>query len=262
MTPADGPGDSVVAVVNESMVRRYWPDRNPVGTRLIPDTVAGGWDSEDVPPDITVVGVVADFGATFYGDPPNPAVYLSHRQRPPSSMKLVARTDVDPMSLAPALRAAVKRVDSGVPLSQIRAGGDLVDVWLQESRTVAAMLGVLGILALGMAVVGLYGIVAYSVAQRTFELGLRMVLGADRGAIRRTVMRSYVTLAAAGLTIGLFISAIGAFIARSQLVMLRIPFISTVGGVVLLLAGVVLVASYLPARRATRIEPVQALRCE
>lgn len=262
MTTADGPGSPTVAVVNESLVRRYWPDQNPVGQRLIPDVVDGQWGGEDTPGDVTVVGVVADFGATFFGDPPNPAVYLSHLQQPVSSIKLVARTDADPLSLAPALRAAVKRVDPGVPLSQIQSGEGLVDVWLQESRTIAAMLGVLGILALGMAVVGLYGMVAYSVAQRTFELGLRMVLGADAGAIRRTVMRSFVSLAGAGLVIGLFISAIGGFVARSQLVMLRIPLISTVGGVVLLLAGVVLVASYLPARRATSIEPVQALRGE
>ncbi len=262
MTPADGPGDSIVAVVNESMVRRYWPGQDPVGKRLIPDMAAGGWDSEDAPHDITVVGVVSDFGATFYGDPPNPAVYLSYRQRPTDSMKLVARTDLDPLSLAPALRAAVNGVDPGVPISQVQSGEGLVDVWLQESRTVAAMLGILGILALDMAVVGLYGMVAYSVAQRTFELGLRMVLGADRGAIRRTVMRSYVSLAAAGLVMGLFISAVGALVVRSQLVMLRIPLVSTVVGLVVLLVGAVLMASYLPARRATSIEPVQALRCE
>jgi predicted permease len=262
LNSADGPGDATVAVVNEAMVRRYWPGQDPLGKRLIPDTASGRWDAQETPHDITVVGVVADFGATFYGDPPEPQLYLSHLQQPPYSMKLVARTAADPLSLAPALRAAVTRVDDGVPLSQIRPGEGLVDDWLQESRTVAATLGVLGLLALGMAILGLYGMVAYSVAQRTFELGVRMVLGADAGAIRWTIMRSFVTLAGIGVSIGLLVSGIGGLVVRSQLVMLRIPIVSTVMGLVVLLGGIVLLASYLPARRATSIEPVQALRCE
>jgi putative ABC transport system permease protein len=261
-TAADGPGDATVAVVNEAMARRYWPEQDPVGRRLAPDTIEGYWPADETPDHVTIVGVVEDFGATFYGDPPNPTVYLSHLQQPPFGMSLVARTAADPLSLAPALRTAVTRVDAGVPLSQIRSGERLVDDWLQESRTVAATLGVLGLLALGMAILGLYGMVAYSVAQRTFELGVRMVLGADVSAIRWIVMRSFVTLAGMGLVIGLVISAIGGLIARSQLVMLRIPVFSTIAGLVVLLGGVVLLASYLPARRATSIEPVQALRCE
>jgi len=262
LTAADGPGDATVAVVNEAMVRRYWPGQDPVGKRLIPDTAQGYWNAEETPDHVTIVGVLEDFGATFYGDPPNPAAYLSHLQQPPYSMKLVARTAADPLSLAPALRTAVTRVDAGVPLSQIRSGEGLVDEWLQESRTVAASLGVLGLLALGMTVLGLYGMVAYSVAQRTFELGVRMVLGADVRAIRWTVMRSFVTLAGTGLLIGLVVSAIFGLVVRSQLVMLRIPIVSTVAGLAVLLGGVVLLASYLPARRVTSIEPVQALRCD
>jgi len=261
-TTADGPGDPTVAMVNEAMVRRFWPGQDAVGKRLLPDTVGGLWDPQDTPDFITIVGVVTDFGATFYGDSPDPAVYLSHLQQPSYAMRLVARTAADPLSLAPALRAAVIRIDPGVPISQIRSGEGLVDEWLQESRTVAATLGVLGILALGMAVLGLYGMVAYSVAQRTFELGVRMVLGAQGGAIRWTVMRSFVTLASVGLLIGLVISGIGGLAVRSQLFMLRIPIFSTVAGLVLLLVAVVLLASYLPARRATSIEPIQALRCE
>jgi putative ABC transport system permease protein len=261
-TSSDGPGDPAVAIVNEAMVRRFWPGQDAVGKRLMPDTIGGVWDPDNTPDFITVVGVVTDFGATFYGDPPSHTVYLSHLQQPSYDIKLVARTATDPLNLAPALRAAVRRIDAGVLISRISSGEGLVDEWLQESRTVAATLGVLGLLALGMAVLGLYGMVAYSVAQRTFELGVRMVLGAQVGAIRWTVMRSFVTLAGIGLTIGLVISGIGGLIVRSQLVMLRISIFSTVGGLVLLLVGVVLLASYLPARRATLIQPVQALRCE
>jgi len=262
MTYADGPGDPTVAVVNEAMARRYWPDQDPVGRRLVPDTAEGYWDLADSPTHVEVVGVVSDFGATFYGDPPYPTVYLSHLQQPTHSMKLVARTAGDPLVLAPALRAAVKRVDAGVPVSGIRSGEGLVDDWLRESRTVAASLGVVGLLALGMALVGLYGMVSYSIAQRTFELGVRMVLGADRWAIRRTVMQSFLALSGTGLLIGLAISAIGGLVLRSQMAILRVPLGSTVVGLVLLLGGVVLLASYVPARRATSVEPIQALRCE
>jgi ABC-type antimicrobial peptide transport system permease subunit len=132
-----------------------------------------------------------------------------------------------------------------VPISSIRTGEGLVDAWLQESRTVSTTLGLLGVLALGLAVVGLYGMVAYSVARRTFEIGVRLVIGASRGAIRMTVMRSFLILAGIGLTI-----------------VLQVPYPSTVGGLVVLLVGVVLLASYLPARRATSIEPVVALRSQ
>jgi putative ABC transport system permease protein len=255
-TPSDGPEEMQVGIVNERMAHHYWPGEDPVGKRL---TIA-----EDPAPEdwITVVGMVANFGADFYGDPPSPTLYLSHLQRPVSTMILVARTEGDPLSVVPAVRQAVGRIDAGVPLSRVRSGDGMVDDWLRESRTVAASLGLLGILALGLAVVGLYGMVAYSVAQRTFEIGVRVVMGASHGAIRRTVMRSFLVLAGVGLLIGLAISAAAGLVMRSWLAFLQVPYASTVGGLVALLVAVVLVASYLPARRATSIEPVVALKCE
>ena len=255
-TPGDGPGEMQAAIVNERMAHHYWPGEDPVGKRL---TIA----EDPAPKDwMTVVGMVPDFGASFYGDPPGPSLYLPHLQKPIPAMILLARTEGDPLVLVPAIRQAVRRIDAGVPLSSVRSGEGMVDDWLRESRTVAASLGLLGILALGLAVVGLYGMVAYSVAQRTFEIGVRVVMGASRGAIRRTVMRSFLVLAGVGLLIGLAISAAVGLVMRSWLAFLQVPYASTVGGLVALLVAVVLVASYLPARRATSIEPVVALKCE
>jgi putative ABC transport system permease protein len=264
LSPDDGPADPRVAVVNEALVRRYWPDADPLGRLLFPDTTGSryadpGW-SAGAP--ITVVGVVRDFGATFYGEPPTPTVYLPHAQAPVPSMLLVATASQDPGALLPALRQTIRRVDPDVPSSLYSTGGGLVDTWLQESRTVAATLGLLGALALGLAVLGLYGMVAYSVARRRFELGVRMVLGADRRSVRFAVMRSFLVLGGLGILGGLAISAATALAVRSQLVMLRTSVASTAGFIAALLVTVVLVASYLPARRATAIEPVRALRCE
>jgi ABC-type antimicrobial peptide transport system permease subunit len=123
-------------------------------------------------------------------------------------------------------------------------------------------LGLLGVLALGLATVGLYGMVAYSVAQRTYELGIRMVLGADRSEVRFAVMRSFLTLSGIGLAVGLAISLAMAVFMRSQLVLLQVSWIPSVLGIVALLILVVALASYLPARRATTIQPALALRYE
>jgi putative ABC transport system permease protein len=252
----DGPTDRPVAVVNERMARYYWPGEDAVGKRLAvtPEPTSEDW--------ITVVGVVADFGATFYGELPSPTLYLPQAQRPINGMLVVARTVGDPLANVSAFREAIRRVDPGVPVSQIRSGEIMMEDWLRESRVVASTLGLFGILALSLAVIGLYGMVSYSVVQRTAELGMRIVLGADRGAIRRSVMRSFLSLGVIGLTSGLVISGIVGIVMRSQIAFLRVPYISTVTAIVVILMGVVMLASYMPARKATAIEPVRALRCE
>jgi ABC-type antimicrobial peptide transport system permease subunit len=138
----------------------------------------------------------------------------------------------------------------------------LVDEWLNETRVIAVTLALLGFLALGLSVTGLYGMVAFSVAQRTSELGIRMILGAGQGAIRLTVMRSFLVLCGMGLAIGLLISGALGLIMRSQLMLLKVSWLPSVLLIVILLAVAVVLASYVPARRATSIEPAAALRCE
>jgi hypothetical protein len=259
-TSNDGAADPPVAIVNEAFTEFYWPDESPVGKQLMP---VQGDVSDGIPAGpVTVVGVVADFGATFRGDPPGPTLFRPQQQAPLTWMVLVARTSADPGTVFSQLQSTVRQLDEGVPLSELRTGEAIAARWLQESRVIAAALGLLGALALGLATVGLYGMVAYSTAQRTFELGIRMVLGADRRAVRVAVMRSFLVLSGIGVVVGLMISLAIAAVLRSQLVLLKVSWVPSVLGIVALVLLVVILASYLPARRATTIEPALALRCE
>ncbi len=264
-TSDDGPNDPLVAVVNEAFEELYWPGGTAIGKRLVPDTDRGrsypGSEPGLAQP-VTIVGVVADHGASFYGEALGPSLYLPLDQHPISDFLLVVRSTGDPLPLIPAMREAVARVDGGVPVTGFRTGETMVDAWLQESRTIGVMLGIMGILALAMAILGLYGMVAHSVAQRTFEFGLRMVLGADRWSIRLSVMRSFLTLSGIGLAVGLVLALISGMVARSFLVLLQVSYVPMTLGVTALLGVVVAVAAYVPARRATSIEPVVALKCE
>jgi putative ABC transport system permease protein len=264
-TADDGPNTPHVAVVNEAFADRYWPGEDAVGKMVRPET-----DSRRLYPGmeggitqaVTVVGVVANHGASFYGEPLGGRVYLPQGQHPTSSLLLVVRSNGDAGRLVPSIRDAVARVDPGVPITAIRTGEGMMDVWLQESRAIGAALGLLAVLALGMAVLGLYGMVAHSVAQRTFELGVRMVLGANRWAIRASVMRSFVLFSGLGMTVGLVIAVVAGLVARSFLVLLQVSYLPMVLGTTALLMGVATIAALVPAIRATNIEPVVALRCE
>jgi ABC-type antimicrobial peptide transport system permease subunit len=154
----------------------------------------------------------------------------------------------------------VAGVDSGVPITALRTGEGMMDVWLQESRAIGATLGLLAILALFMAVLGLYGMVAHSVTQRTFELGVRMVLGANHRAVQASVMESFVVLSGIGMAIGVAIAGILGLVAHSFLVLLQVSYLPMVLGITALL--MVVVAALVPATRATQIQPVVALKCE
>jgi putative ABC transport system permease protein len=264
-TPDDGPDRATVAIVNEAFARLYWPGEDPLGKRLLPESDPERLQPGSVSPvtgPVTVVGVVADFGATFYGEAPPPELFLPQSQHPFTSLSLVVRADGDPLPLVQGIREALRRLDSSVPVTGFRTGEAMLAEWLQESRTIGVMLGLFAVLALGLSVLGLYGMVAYSVAQRTFELGIRMALGADRRAIRGSVLRSFLVLAGIGLAIGLAIAGAAGLVARSFLVLLQVSYVPTVLGVTVLLLGAVLVAAFVPARRATAIQPVVALKSE
>jgi putative ABC transport system permease protein len=261
-TDKDTAGSPPVAIVNEAFARLYWPGEDPIGKQLTPVESNAGAFAESSRDPITTVGVVKDFGATFHGKPPRAEVYLPHAQQPNSSMYICARTSGDPLQLIPTVQKTLQRIDAEVPITRFRSGEMIMDEWLNESRVIAVTLGLLGVLALGLSVVGLYGMVAYSVAQRTFELGVRIILGAGSSAIHSAVMRSFLMLSGFGLVIGMLISAIMGIVMRSQLAMLHVSWIPAMLGIMALLAAVTALASYLPARRATAIDPAVAMRCE
>jgi putative ABC transport system permease protein len=207
--------------------------------------------------------VVADFGAAFHGEPPGPALYLPLDQHPGFSQTLLVRSTAGAVPNLPStIRAAVTSVDPGVPVEGLRTAEGTVEDWLRESRAIGKALGFTALLALGMAVLGLYGMVAHSMAQRTFELGVRMVLGAGRVQVRLSVMRAFLAYAGLGLLLGVAISLAVGRVARSFLVLLQVSYIPMTLGITGLLASVVILATYLPARRATLIAPSVALRTE
>ena len=240
-----------VAVINEAMVRKHFASEDPIGRRLL----MGNSPTE-------IVGVVAD--AKLYGldAPIEPAIYTPHMQRPGPSMGLVVRTVGDPGAMAAAVRREILKLDAEQPISNVRTMDQVLADSLMLRRVAMLMLAVFAALALTLATVGIYGLTAYSASRRTHEIGLRMALGASRGQILRLVV-------ARGLLTSLIGAAIGLAAAFQLTRMLSGMLYGVTAtdpvvfvGVPLILVAVSAAASYLPARRAMRIDPLIALRYE
>jgi len=240
-----------VAVINEAMVRRHFPNENPVGRRIF---TAGKWTE--------IVGVVTD--ARLYGldSPIDPAIYVPHRQHPSDSMGLAIRTEGDPAAMAAAVRREILKLDPEQPISSVRTMEQVLADSLMLRRVSMLMLVVFAALALTLATVGIYGLTAYSVSRRTHEIGLRTALGASRAQILRLVVLRGLTTSLIGAAIGLAAAfeltralqgMLYGVAATDPLVFISVP---------LLLIGVSAVANYLPAAKAARIDPLAALRWE
>jgi putative ABC transport system permease protein len=262
---AGGPG---VAVVNETAARKFWPGRSPVGTTIwmgSPEAlIAGRLPSNFRFPRLRVVGVVADERFTALDQPPDAEVYqLSDQVTERGSEKyLVIRSDADPLALAAAVRREVRALDPYQPVAEIATMSQLVRGALARRRFSTALLGAFAALALALAAVGLYGVVSYSVAQRRQELGVRMALGASARRVLGLVIGQGLRPALAGAVIGL---AGAVFLTRLMSGMLfgvapGDPL--TMLAVACVLTAVALVASLVPARRALRVHPAEALRSD
>ncbi len=244
-----------VAIVNEALARMFWPGRNPIGQRI---TYSWG---DDIP--LEIVGVVGDARlVTLSDDEIRPAIYRPQTQQPSMFMSLVVRTAGDPLTLAPAARAAIHAIDPNQPLSDVASMETVQSDSLAQPRLLALLLGLFGFSALLLAAVGIYGVMAYAVARRTQEIGVRMALGADRSRVVRLVVGRAMWLAGLGLAIGLAGALATTRVLDSLLYGITATDPATFVGVPLILAAVALVASLLPARRATRIDPMVALRTE
>ena len=254
----DAAGAPLAVVVSEMMVRRYWD--GDMGRALGARIRLG----DEGPPGIwrTVVGVAGDVRNDDIDAPPLPMVYVPHAQRPSREMTIVLRTGGDPLAHVPEARAAVAAVDPEQPVYEIKSMAQIFDEDLRQSVVLMGILGIFAAVALVLAALGIYGVVAHAVAQRTHEIGVRMALGAAIGDVMRLVIRQGLTPVAVGLALG-----IGGAMAVSQLMTSVLYGVTstdpiTYGTVAVILALVALLACVAPAMRAARIDPLLAIRSE
>lgn len=248
-----------VAVVNETMARRFWPGQDPMGKRLTP----GSLTSTDPNDWITVVGVAKDVRQFELTADPKPQMYLSYVQAgffAPSD--LVVSTDLDPISLAASVRKAVWEVDKDQPVSNIRTMEEIVSDSVARQRFSMMLLGIFAALALALAAVGIYGVMSYSVAQRTREFGIRMALGARRSDVLSLAVGHGLKLVLIGIVVGLGAAFFLTRVMSSLLFGVSATDPVTFIAISLVLIGVAAVASFIPARHATKIDPMVALRYE
>jgi putative ABC transport system permease protein len=239
-----------VAVINETMAQRSWPGQDPIGKRF---RFYGDTGFREV------VGVVATTKYNTIGEPPTPAIYYPFAQEPSDAMNLMVRTAGDPSAALGAAQGEIRSIDPMVPVTNPFTMRQLIDLSLWAPKMGAILLGILGALALTLAMVGLYGVMAYSVVQRQHEIGLRMALGAAQGDVLRLVLRQGLTLVGIGLLIGL---ALALAVARTTASLLYGSALDpvTFAAVAGVLAFVALIASTVPALRASRVDPLIALR--
>jgi putative ABC transport system permease protein len=270
LTADDGPSAQRVAVVDERFVKRFLEARDPLAqrvvmgqfvpgaTRLGPGGVVPG-----SPVEWRIVGVFRDVSNLEpFGDPGAPQIYLPFAQSPWPQAMAAVRATTDPEALRQSLAAAVQAVDPGLPLRDVRTMEQIVGERLAPDRLNIALYGGLAALALALAALGVYGVMAYTIAQRTPEIGLRMALGAERTQVRLQILREGLTLAAGGLALGLAGAYALGRAMQSTLYgtgALSLPVLLVVG---LILLGAALIACYVPARRASAVDPMIVLRQE
>ncbi|HTA23618.1 MAG TPA: ABC transporter permease [Terriglobales bacterium] len=246
---------SHTVVISQSMARKLWPNEDPVGKRV---TI----HMKDVDVPSQVIGVVGDVRQAGLDTEVNATAYWPHPELAYNFMTLVIRTDGDPLAQAPAVRQAVWSLDRDQPVADIRSMEDLLWVSLARARFSTVVLGVFAGMALLLAITGIYGVVSYSVAERTREIGIRVALGAQRTDVLRMVLRQGLILAGFGIAIGMTVALGATRLLTSLLFGTSASDPATFASVAGLLIAVVLAACYVPARNAMKVDPMVALRYE
>jgi putative ABC transport system permease protein len=257
LTQAEGDARTPVALINQTMARQFWKDEDPIGRRF---RLAG----ERIPEWFTVVGVIADF-RHFQGDsvdPIDPAAYVPYPFDPTLNTGLTMRVAGDPAQMTAAVRAQIRLADATLPVFQVRTMEELRQLSFWQFRLFGWMFGIFGVIALVLASIGVYGILSYSVSQRRQEIGVRVALGAERRDVIRLVVGHGLKLAGAGVILGVLGALAVTPLIRTLLYNVKPTDPASFGGVATFLVIVALAASYIPARRATAVDPIIALRNE
>jgi predicted permease len=246
---------SQVVIIDEKMARNYWPNSNPIGGRI-------KFGSESENPWMTIVGVVGAVKQYDLESESRVTMYMPTAQALGGTMYLVARTNIEPSHLAASVTTEVRSMDSNIPIFDVKTMDQRLSESLARRRFAMLALGVFAGLALLLAIIGIYGVISYSVAQRTTELGIRLALGASQVDVLRLVLSAGFRLALTGIAFGIVLSFAVTRFLSSLLFGVRATDVFTFSALSILLIAVSLLACYLPARRATKVDPLVALRYE
>jgi predicted permease len=247
-----------VVIIDDYMAAQLWPGNDPIGKRIR----TGGFDATANTPWMTIVGIVGRVKQDALDSDSRMAIYLSHTQSPTRAMNVVVRSGAEPSGLTAAIAGQIRQLDPDLPLYNVRTMEHRVDESLARRRFSMLLLSAFACLALGLAAIGIYGVIAFLVNQSTREMGIRMALGATPRKILMLVIRQGLLVAVIGVGIGLAGAFILTRLMGSLLYDVRATDPSTFVAIAAVLAAVALVASYVPARRAARIDPVISLRSE
>ncbi|HZM71175.1 MAG TPA: FtsX-like permease family protein, partial [Candidatus Cryosericum sp.] len=253
LTESDRDGAQAIVLVNEAMAKKFWPNEDAIGKRF---KFFGDMDFRQV------AGVVEDTKVFTLGEDPRPVAYVPLYQMFETTMTLNVRTSGDPTPLLDSVRRTVQALEPNLPLTNVQTVATLLDQTLWLPRMGASLLAIFGLLALALAAIGIYGVMSYAVSQRTHEFGIRMALGARARDVLALVFRQGLLPVAAGLLLGLVAALAVTRVIATFLVGVGASDPVTFAGIALLLLAVSILASYVPARRATRVDPMIALRYE
>jgi putative ABC transport system permease protein len=256
---SDSASAAPVAMINAKLAQRFWPDASPIGKRI---NVDGPWR--------TIVGVAADVKPGRLDAAVEPEIYLPYEQLAPNLLKFLGRgitivvrsSALDPGSLTAGLRAAVRNADKSMAVRDVRTMPELIEGTLAQPRFRTLLLGIFSVLALLLATIGIYGVISYSVTQRVQEIGVRVALGASTGDIVAMVVRDAAWLAIAGVAVGLAAALVAGRSVSTLLFHVKSYDPITLSSVAAILLFVALVASFVPARRASRVDAMASLRNE
>jgi putative ABC transport system permease protein len=255
-TPQDADGAPAVAIVNESFAKRFLPNEDPIGKRF---TFGAANDNSQW---IRIIGVVSDTRRQGLEAPIRIESWMSYAQMPSSGMQIVVRTAGDPQALVGAVREAVRSLDRDLPLQRIETMEQILDKRIAQRRLNMLLLGLFATVALILAAVGIYGVTSYVVTQRTHEIGIRIALGAQIGNVMRLVVGQGMKLVLLGVGLGVIAALALTRLMAALLFGVGVTDPLTLSAAILLLLAVALLACWIPARRATKLNPMTALKCE